>query len=307
MRVLTQLPARYTTVLRERLPDIEFVEVPMTGPAPHEPAEVLFTWTRGSKNMGDVLDEHVKWVHTLGTGVDEFDFSVIGDRLLTCARGAAGVPIAEWVLAMMLAFEKDLPNQWVTQPPEQFLWGSLGTLARRKLALVGFGSIGQQVARHAIGFEMDVHALRRTQSPSPVDGVNVVSSLAEVLADADHVVLAAPLTPATHGMIDASAFAQMKEGVHIVNIARGGLIDQDALRVALDAGTVGCASLDTTEPEPLPEGHWLYEHERVRLSPHVSWSSPTAEARTLAAFETNLERWIRGEPLDGVVNVGEGY
>jgi phosphoglycerate dehydrogenase-like enzyme len=307
MRVLTQLPGKYTETLRERNPEVEFVEVPMTGPAPHEPADILYTWTRGATNVGDVLDEHVKWVHTLGTGVDEFDFSVIGDRILTCARGAAGVPIAEWVLAVMLAFEKDLPNQWVKAPAKQFLWSTLGTLARRKLALIGFGTIGQQVARHAISFGMDVHALRRTDAPSPVDGVNVVTSLADALADADHVVIAAPLTPATLGMIDSAAFGTMKEGVHIVNIARGALIDQDALRVALDGGLVACASLDTTEPEPLPAGHWMYEHEGVRLSPHVSWSSPTAEARTLAAFEMNLERWRRGEPLEGVVNVGEGY
>jgi len=92
-----------------------------------------------------------------------------------------------------------------------------------------------------------------------------------------------------------------------VNIARGGLIDQDALRVALDDGRVAVASLDTVEPEPLPAGHWLYSHPRVRLTPHVSWSSPEGGRRIFELFLENLGRYLQGEPLEGVVDPVERY
>jgi phosphoglycerate dehydrogenase-like enzyme len=95
--------------------------------------------------------------------------------------------------------------------------------------------------------------------------------------------------------------------VHIVNIARGALVDQDALREALDDGRVAMATLDTVEPEPLPEGHWLYSHPKVRLSAHVSWASPAGMDRTLEIFLDNLRRYAAGEPVKYVVDADEGY
>jgi phosphoglycerate dehydrogenase-like enzyme len=92
-----------------------------------------------------------------------------------------------------------------------------------------------------------------------------------------------------------------------VNIARGALVDQDAPRVALDDGTVAMASLDVCEPEPLPAGHWLYEHPGVRLSPHISWSSPEGLSLVAATFVSNLRRYVAGEPLDGLVDRTAGY
>jgi phosphoglycerate dehydrogenase-like enzyme len=120
-------------------------------------------------------------------------------------------------------------------------------------------------------------------------------------------VLAAPLTVATRGLIDADAFALMKPGVHLVNIARGGLVDQDALHVALDDGTVGLASLDAVDPEPLPAGHWLFTHPRVRVSAHDSWSWPGAYEAILARFAVNLRPWLAGEPLPDLVDPSVGY
>ena len=99
----------------------------------------------------------------------------------------------------------------------------------------------------------------------------------------------------------------MKRGVHLVNIARGSLVDQDALRTALDDGRVALATLDTVDPEPLPDGHWMYEHPRVRLSAHVSWSSPRAFERIVASFTDNVRRYAVGEPLEGIVDPDEGY
>ena len=154
---------------------------------------------------------------------------------------------------------------------------------------------------------MNVRALRRTGAPSPVPGVQVVTSLPDLVAGAHHVVLAAPGTERTHRLLDADAFAAMRDGVHVVNIARGTLVDQDALRVALDAGKVARASLDTVDPEPLPEGHWIYSHPKVFLTPHSSWASRALLEAPVGIFCSNLARFLAGEPLEHVVDVAEGY
>ena len=119
--------------------------------------------------------------------------------------------------------------------------------------------------------------------------------------------IAAPATAATQHLIDAAALERMKPGVHLVNVARGTLVDQDALRAALDDGRVAMASLDTVDPEPLPEGHWMYGHPKVRSSAHVSWSSPRSFDRIIDSFVVNLQHYVAGEPLEGVVDVDEGY
>jgi phosphoglycerate dehydrogenase-like enzyme len=127
------------------------------------------------------------------------------------------------------------------------------------------------------------------------------------VAVADHLVIAAPATPATRHLLGAPVFAAVKPGLHLVNVSRGALVDQEALRAALDAGRVAMASLDAVEPEPLPDGHWLYGHPRVRLSPHVSWSMPGAAEVLLAPFIDNLRRYRAGRPLTGVVDLQAGY
>jgi phosphoglycerate dehydrogenase-like enzyme len=101
--------------------------------------------------------------------------------------------------------------------------------------------------------------------------------------------------------------AAAKPGSHLVNVARGSLVDQDALREALDAGRIACASLDTVEPEPLPDGHWMYTHPQVRLSPHIAWNQPGAVEQLFDSFLVNLRRWRAGEPLLHVVDVEAGY
>jgi phosphoglycerate dehydrogenase-like enzyme len=108
-------------------------------------------------------------------------------------------------------------------------------------------------------------------------------------------------------MLDKAAFASARPGLHLVNVARGSLVDQEALRAALDDGRVTLASLDVVDPEPLPAGHWLFSDPRVRVSAHVAWSKRHAPSEMLDAFADNLRRWIAGEPLHGVVDVKAGY
>ena len=275
-------------------------------PAPPE-VEVLVTMGIGRQALTAQLTPSVRWVHVLATGVDGFPFDLLGGRTLTCSRGASAVAIAEFTLAAMLAFEKRLPEIWLDEPPAHWNLARLGGLAGRRLGLVGLGAIGTETARRALAFEMEVTAYRRTAAPSPLPGVRVSPSLAEVVAGADHVVVAAPATPRTRHLIGAAALAAVGPGAHLVNVSRGSLVDQEALRAALDDGRVARATLDVVEPEPLPEGHWLYRHPGVRLSAHVSWSAPDTLARTMDAFAANLERYRDGQPLEGQVDVAAGY
>ena len=307
--VLSQVRATLGERIALAVPGVDVVVVPTEGePAPGVAGDVLLTLPWGAPNLASVLSRGVRWVHALGTGVDAFPARLLGDRILTCSRGASAVPIAEWVLATMLAFEKRLPETWIAAPPAE-VWGRgrLGGLAGRTLGLVGLGGIGTAVAVRARAFDMRVRALRRTVAPSPIAGVEIVGSLAELLATADHVVLAAPATAATHHLLGVAAFAAMRPGVHLVNVARGTLVDQEALRAALDDGRVAMASLDAVDPEPLPAGHWMYTHPSVRVSPHVSWNMPGAADVLVDRFIDNLRRWRAGEPLADVVDPAAGY
>ncbi|MBW2271230.1 MAG: hypothetical protein JRH16_21980 [Deltaproteobacteria bacterium] len=294
--------------LREAFSDLEIREVPSEGPLPEGvTGEVLLTQAWGAPNLAEVLARGVEWIHTYGTGVNQFPFAALSGQVLTCSRGASAVPISEWVLAVMLAFEKRLPDSWIHEAPESWYMAELGGLSGRTLGLIGFGGIAQAVAKRALAFGMRVCALRRRKLPSPLPGVTLTLELEELLAHADHLVVAAPATPRTQKLLDAAAFAALKPGAHLVNIARGELIDQDALRAALDAGRVAVASLDTVTPEPLPEGHWLYSHPQVRLSPHVSWSMPGSFDGLIDPFIENLRRFRAGEELADRVDVKEGY
>ena len=308
VRVFNQFGATTERRLTDAVDGIEVVTIgDGSGLGPEDQAEVLVTWGGRTDVLAEVLDHGVRWVHTMSTGVDRFPFDVLGDRVLTNSRGASATPIAEWVMAQLLAHVKDLPGSWITEPPENWNLADLSTLAGRRLGVVGFGAIGRAVARRAMAFDMEVRAVRRTEGPSDVGGVELAASVEDLATWADDLVLAAPATPETEGLVDADLLANVRPGLHLVNIARGALVDQDALRPALDDGRVARASLDTVTPEPLPEGHWLYDHPAVNLSAHVSWSDPDFFDRSLEPLVANLHRWVAGEPLEGVVDPAAGY
>ena len=309
LTILAQVREPLIARIADAVPDVEVVRIPGEGSVPDDVhGEVLLTVPWGSANLAQVVARGVHWVHALGTGIDAFPVEFLGSRILTCSRGASAVPIAEWVLAVMLAFEKRLPDIWIrARPADGRSREMLGTLHGKVLGLVGLGGIGTAVATRALAFGMRVRACRRTTAPGRLADVAIVPSLRDLVASADHLVLAAPATPATRHLIDCDVFAAMKPGLHLIDVARGALVDQEALRAALDDGRIGRASLDAVEPEPLPEGHWMYDHPRVRLSPHVSWSMPGAADVLIDCFIDNLRRYRAGEPLVGVVDRETGY
>jgi phosphoglycerate dehydrogenase-like enzyme len=309
LRVLVQLRPALVRRIADAVPWADVAAIPWDGDVPVDAhGEVLVTMAWGAPNLEQVLGRGVRWVHALGTGVDRFPFGLLGDRTLTCSRGGSSIPIAEWVLAVMLAFEKRLPDAWIDDVPgDDRSRMHLGTLHRRTLGLVGVGGIGAAVAERARPFGMRMIACRRTPGLAGPPGVEIVDSLSALVAAADHVVLAAPATPATRHLFDDRIFAVVKPGAHLVNVARGALVDQDALRRALGDGRVARASLDAVDPEPLPAGHWMYTHPKVRLSPHLSWNMPGAAEILVDAFIDNLHHWRAGEPLTGVVDRAAGY
>jgi phosphoglycerate dehydrogenase-like enzyme len=298
--------------VRARFPEVTFVPIPTNEPLPDDvQGDILVTPPINSANLPEVMARGVRWVHVTGTGVDRFPLELIDDgRIITCARGASAVPIAEWTLAMMLAFEKRLPDAWITAPPEpprRWHQYGCGTLHGATLGILGLGSIGVEVARRALAFGMRVKGVKRRGGPSPLPGVELVATAAEAVEGAHHVVVATPLTAETRHLVDASLLARVARGAHLVNIARGGVVDQDALLAALDDGTLAGASLDTVDPEPLPAGHWLYAHPKVRLSPHISWAAPGTMPLMYEIFADNLARYLTGEPLEGLVDHDARY
>jgi phosphoglycerate dehydrogenase-like enzyme len=297
--------------VRNAHPEVELVEFTQSDPPAGLKADAFyggyFAWDAIIRWIDAAS---VRWVQLVGTGVDNVPAEVFADgRIVTCSRGASAVPISEWVMAAILAWAKRFPETFLHEPPKywNFPDPTLDRVEGTTVGLVGLGGIGSAIATRAHAFGMHVRAMRRTDAPSPVAGVEMVRSLDALLPDADHVVLAAPSTARTRHLIDADAFAKMKKGVHLVNIARGALVDQDALRAALDDGTVAQATLDTVDPEPLPAGHWLYTHPKVRLAAHISWYTPQLQQSSLEILVDNIGRFERGEPLLHVVDAAEGY
>ncbi len=298
--VFCSLPAALDRV-RAEFPEVEVVDI-TNGVPPGRRGEVLFGGHGAPSN--EAVSRGVRWVQLSGTGLDHVSEEVLGVEQVTVTRGGSAIGISEYVITAMGNFVRDFPANWIHEPPERWHVQPGGALAGARLSLFGFGEIAQRIARVAVALEMSVVAQRRTPQPSPVPGVEMVESFEALIDGADHLVLAAPGTEHTHHIVNATTLAKMQRGVHLVNIARGSLVDQDALRAALDDDTVARATLDVMEPEPLPAGHWLYEHPKVFLTPHSSWVGPPAFGRATDLFCENLRRFLAGAPLVNLAHDG---
>jgi phosphoglycerate dehydrogenase-like enzyme len=258
----------------------------------------------------------LRWVHSASAGVERLLSPAARARGLwiTNARGVFSQPIAEYVLMMVLAVSRRLPQLLELQAERT--WQPLEGRELRDvtLGIVGFGSIGRAVAELATPFVMRVIATRRDPRPRPGEpllpaGVELrgPEAFGDLLSASDFVVLALPLTVETEDLVDDRALALMPRTAWLINISRGRLIVERALLRALQEGTLGGAVLDAFRDEPLPPTSPFYDLPIVILTPHTSWSSGRVLDRSVELFADNLRRFAAGEPLRNRVDPGVGY
>ena len=327
------LSARYHSRDLERIrsaaPGAAIVTVSVEGLAdgPLDDVEVMLRGWLSSEAFDRILARapRLTWVHSATSGVERALTPAALERgvVVTNARGVFSQPIAEYVLMMILAVSRRLPQLLELQ--RERTWQPLeGTeLHDVTVGIVGLGSIGRAVATLAKGFGCRVVAVRRHAdggSSSPerdpardplgeiaLDRVGGPETLPELLAESDFIVLAAPLTPETDEMINAETLAMVKPGAWLINVARGRLIDERALLRALRDGELGGAVLDTFRDEPLPPMSSFYDLPNVIVTPHTSWSSGRVLDRSVELFCDNLRRFAVGETLLNVVDPSAGY
>lgn len=264
---------------------------------------------------GEFLDAapRLKWFQVINAGVERLAAEGALSRgfAVTNASGLAAVPIAEWVMCMLLMLVKDIHRHVRAQAERKWDWGFTGDLTGQTLGIVGMGAIGRETARLAAAFRMRVLATRRTIEGAMKDDyceeVLPYSQLDRLLTESDYLVLCVPLTPETRHMIGAAELAKMKPTSAILNIARGSVIDQEALIRALKEGTIAAAALDVTDPEPLPPESELWGLANVIITPHISGAVKGYGHRAAEIFLANLERWVKGEQLQQLVSAKRGY
>ncbi len=288
-------------VIAQRAPQAELValdelegldEIDFIVPMPRRAAEIA-----------DALPglERLSVIQTLSAGTDRFDGRVPDHVTLCSARGARDVPVAEWVLAALLGATSRLLRCAATRSWDSSL--RLGDLSEQTVLVVGMGSIGQMVGERLTALGTEVVGV----ASHARDGRHGVDELDALLPGADAVVLLTPLTEQTRGLIGADQLAAMRDGTLLVNAARGPVLDTDALVAETRSGRLR-AVLDVTDPEPLPDGHPLWDAPGVlSITPHIGGDSPRGHRQAQELAGDQLARWCAGEPLLNVVSPGKEH
>jgi len=277
-------------------------------------AEILFT---GEENLEIIkAAPKLRWIHSWGAGIEEL-LSIPevarGSVILTNSSGIHSIQISEHVIALMLIFTRKLKEFILFQndgvwhvPDETYIFDEL---KGKTVGIVGLGSIGSEIAKKAKCFGMTVLATRRTITAKPtfVDELLPSYDLKRLLKESDFVVISAPLTSKTKGMIGAQEFANMKRTAYIINIARGEIIQQNELISALKQKKIAGAGLDVFETEPLQPNSDLWHMKNVIITPHVAGETVHYYERTTKIFCENLRRYINKTPLINVVDKKAGY
>lgn len=249
--------------------------------------------------------ESLDFVQTSAAGLDNPLFRVVEQRArYFCNSDAQAPPIAEFVVASVLNRWHRFDLRAARQSDRRWEGNSFKEMLESKWLVVGFGNIGQRIARQVQGFGARVTALRRdTGSVGTADAVDTLDNVSTYLPDADVIVLACALNEETHGLVNGNFLSQVKTDAVLVNIARGGLVDEAALLAALDTDALDAAILDVFETEPLPDDHPFWSHERVLVTPHASNRGLGTLDRGDALFLDNLDRFLSGQPLRNLVKV----
>lgn len=241
----------------------------------------------------------LSWLHTMSAGVDSPVFGTFLDRgvHLTTSSGTSAKPIARTVMMYLLGLARDLPRMMRAQASSEWAWGRWRELEGQRVAVLGYGPIGQEVVRLAAAFDMEPIIVRRSARGDEPFEVRPLADLVAVVSDVDAVVIALPLNEDTRGIVSADVIAAMGDHAFLVNVGRGELVDQPAMIDALANRRLGGAGLDVTTPEPLPADSPLWRLANVIITPHNSGSTDGAARRAVGAFLTNLEHRVHGRPL----------
>lgn len=256
------------------------------------------------------VNGYLRWVQLCSTGFSDNITPEIRDGrvTLTNSPGIHTIPIAESVLATMLEHAKMLGQRRVDQTERRWRQIHCSDLESATVLIIGLGNIGKRVARLCKVFDMRVIGTKR--NPEPVENVDLVfqvSDLRKHLPEADYVVIVAPLTPETYGLIGEAEFRAMKDTCYFINVGRGRIVDEGAMIDALRGRRIGGAYLDCFAVEPLPTENPLWGMDNVFLVPHDSHSSPKIGDRIVDQFTENLRRYVEGEPLRNVCDPRRGY
>lgn len=313
-----QIPAEGVATLRARFPHIEFTYATSDEERARGlvDCDAIYTWILKADELATAT--RLRWVHSSAVAVETMCLPELFARgvVVSNTRGVQAVPIAEHTLAVVLALSKQLPlvlehqrqAQWAQ---DDFMGERLPWLLHgRTLGLIGVGTIGSAIATRARAFGMRVVALRRRSDQAAVAAVNQMfgpEDLGEFLRQTNVLVIAAPLTPQTLGLIGVAQIATLPRGAVIVNVGRAKILDTDALIAALHSGHLGGASLDVYPQEPLPPEHPLWTCPNVILTPHTSGFRQGHWEEVVELFAENLARFERGEALRFRVEPELGY
>lgn len=301
-----QIPAGCVDTLRTRFPHIEFIYATSDEQRARglRECDAVYTWILKADELATAT--RLRWVHSSAVAVETMCLPELFARgvVVSNTRGVQAVPIAEHTLAVVLALSKQLPLVLERQrqahwAQNEFMDGRLPWLLRgRTLGLVGVGTIGSEIAARARAFGMRVVALRRRSDQAAVAAVDQLygpGDLEAFLRQSHVLVIAAPLTPQTLGLIGEAQIAALPKGAVVVNVGRAKIIDTEALIAALQSGHLGGASLDVYPQEPLPAGHPLWTCPNVILTPHTSGFRQGHWDEVVDLFAENLERFEQGQ------------
>ncbi|MGP3956115.1 2-hydroxyacid dehydrogenase [Nonomuraea sp. 3N208] len=296
----TWVPSDSVAEVLSDLPGVECAVYDGTSPMP-EGIEEVEVWIPPLVTVPDVPGtlarmSSLRLVQTVTAGVEPYRPHMPHGAVLCNARGVHDAGTAEWAVGAMIAVLREFPEFVDAQRRGEWTYHHTGVLADSIVLIVGYGSIGAALERRLEGFEVETVRVAR----SAREGVHGMAELPRLLPQADVVVLLVPATSDTAGMVDATFLARMKDGAVLVNAARGGIVDTDALILELKNGRLR-AALDVTAPEPLPEGHPLWSAPGVLITPHVAGSTPASGRRMLRLIKAQLSRYLAGDQLINVI------
>lgn len=318
-------PAWYVEKFRLEFPQVEFeVICGYENAGPYLPdAEVIVTWTLRAHQFAEA--GKLRWIHSPAAALHGVLIPevVASDVLVTNSSDVYGPSVAEHAMAMLLAMARHLPSSMRYQQRHEWaqeqLWKEsprFRSLDGAVLGLLGVGAIGREIARRALAFGMRICAVREhpergldfLDSPASVNvelrGFNQVDAVVE---DADYLVLAAPVTPKTRGLINSERIARMKPHAYLINVSRGALVDEAALIEALQNRRIAGAALDVFRHEPLASDSPLWDLPNVLITPHTGALTDTVWERHYALLSENLRRYMAGQQLLSLADKNEGY